>query len=149
MSRYVNLWPSLFMALFGIFILIIIPHQIKEAGHMAIGATFFPYLLGYVILGASVVSLITSALKIKAVAAAAEKIAIDYKGLLKVLLVAVVIFLWIRFMTAVGFIPMTAIAIALHMLIMGVRKILYLVLVPVIASLLLYYTFIVVLKVVV
>lgn len=116
---------------------------------MAIGATFFPYLLGYVILGASVVSLITSALKIKAVAAAAEKVAIDYKGLLKVLLVAVVIFLWIRFMTAVGFIPMTAIAIALHMLIMGVRKILYLVLVPVIASLLLYYTFIVVLKVVV
>jgi len=116
---------------------------------MAIGATYFPYLLGFVILGASVISLISSALRIKAVAAAAEKIENDYKGLLKVLLVAVVIFLWIQFMTAIGFIPMTAIAIALHMLIMGVRKIIYLVLVPVITSLLLYYTFIVLLKVVV
>ena len=149
MSRYVSLWPSLFMALFAVFILLIIPHQIREHGHMAIGATYFPYLLGFVILGASVISLISSALRIKAVAAAAEKIENDYKGLLKVLLVAVVIFLWIQFMTSVGFIPMTAIAVALHMLIMGVRKIIYLVLVPVITSLLLYYTFIVLLKVVV
>jgi hypothetical protein len=74
---------------------------------------------------------------------------IDYKGLLKVLLVAVVIFLWIQFMTVIGFIPMTAIAIALHMLIMGIRSIIYLILIPAVTSLLLYYTFIILLRVVV
>jgi len=149
MSRYVSLWPTVFMGLFGIFVLLIIPYQIGAHGHMAIGAPFLPYLLAYIIVGASIASLLTSVLRIRAAAAPAEKIVIDYKGLLKVLLVAVVIFLWIQFMTVIGFIPMTAIAIALHMLIMGIRSILYLILVPVITSLLLYYTFIVLLRVVV
>jgi hypothetical protein len=138
------------MALLGIFILLIIPHQIREAGYGGgIGATFVPYLLGFVIVGASVVSLITSvlSLRVRAVAAAEKKIVTDYKGPLKVVLVVVVISLWIQFMTVVGFIPMTAIAIVLHMLIMGIRKIIYLVLVPVITSLLLYYTFIFLLRV--
>ena len=116
---------------------------------MAIGAAYLPYLLGFGLVAASIASLVTSVLRIRAVAAPAEKIVIDYKGLLKVLLVAVVIFLWIQFMTVIGFIPMTAIAIALHMLIMGIRKILYLILIPVVTSLLLYYTFIVLLRVVV
>jgi len=149
MSRYVSLWPNVFMCLFGIFIILIIPHQIREHGHMAIGASYVPYLLGIVITAASLFSMIINALRIKAVAAVAEKIVISYTGLLKVFLVAVVIFLWTQFLTAIGFIPVTAIAIALAMLIMDIRSILYLVLVPVITALLLYYAFIILLKVVI
>ncbi|MFS0575715.1 tripartite tricarboxylate transporter TctB family protein [Sporosarcina sp. 179-K 3D1 HS] len=66
-ERFPAILPPLFMIAFGILLLFIIPQQIAEVSGQGVGPRFFPYVLAFMIISMSVVSLITNTLRDKAV----------------------------------------------------------------------------------
>ncbi|OZT76083.1 tripartite tricarboxylate transporter TctB family protein [Vreelandella boliviensis] len=136
--------PSICTALIGLAIFILVPFQI-DLSHMrgsnlsGVDARTLPYLLSFSIIFLSLLEIILINRKKTKESNANKKP--QYLNMLRVCITFLSIVLWILLVPIIGFIISMIILLAFVMMVMGNRKILQLILVPVITSVLLNYIF--------
>lgn len=141
--------PEMFFLILGITILIIIPIEINSPVNSGNGPRLFPYLLASLIVLLSIIIIITNIIKKNSkdnLNEEHEEVK-DKPKYLRVILVIGCSFLWIAIIPILGVIIPTILTIFLSMWILGERKVIPLILVPLIVSFLVYYIFVVILGV--
>lgn len=127
--------PDILMLLFGIVILLIIPTQIKSSGDNIYGPRFFPYILSLTLIIFSFISIFLKSniddIKTKL---------IKYSNI-RVLIILILMISWVFFANIIGFALSTFIFSLSTMIVMGNRKYLQLIIVPVVLTGIIYYVF--------
>ncbi|WP_053362534.1 tripartite tricarboxylate transporter TctB family protein [Bacillus sp. FJAT-27251] len=136
--------PSLFMAVFGVLLIIIIPFQIDEVQISMMGPRFFPYFLSIMVVLLSILSFAAEFKKQKRTEERSQPVEagrMEKKYYWRVFLIFISLVAWIYIVPILGFILTTVIFIALVMLIIGSRKWRQILLVPTLFTLFIYYVF--------
>lgn len=130
--------PSLFMALFGIIILIIIPFEVRDTGNETFGPRFLPYLAASLVVILSILSIFEQ-----------KFIKSDYEGLKKLtkkdyfrlFLILITMIAWFLLISWLGFILTTILFTISVMYIIGNRKIWQLIVTPLLLTFVIYFVF--------
>lgn len=145
MTRHI---PHIVMAIFGVFVILIIPSQIPGTTEGFWGPRTIPYIMGIAIVVLSIFSLFQ-----KDVEKNIEKSKEDdedvklKKNYLRVAAMFATILIWILLVSYLGFIITTTIVIGLAMFIAGARNKLLIIIIPLLFSLFVYYVFVSLLQV--
>jgi|SRR5699024_8469149 len=145
--RLKSILPQLVIALFGVFILFVIPSQIVPMSETeGVGPEFFPRLVAIVIIVLSLVSCVRNILKKSEQAAAEETIVPSEKNYKKTIFVLIGLVVWGFLLPFFGFIVTTYLGTLAFMLIIGNRSKWLLFLVPIIFTGVAYYLTVVMLQ---
>ncbi|MTW87437.1 hypothetical protein F3157_17545 [Virgibacillus dakarensis] len=133
--------PSIFMMLFGILVILMIPSQIKEVGNEAskVGANFFPYMIAILIVFLSIISIIKDGKETYEKEAENES---KKTSFIQFLMVFISMVLWIYIVPFLGYIITTALFIGGLMWLFGNRNPYQLLLVSISFSLITSYVFV-------
>ncbi|SDH16879.1 Tripartite tricarboxylate transporter TctB family protein [Alteribacillus persepolensis] len=140
-----EIFPQVIMALFGIFLILIIPYQVVDNSEHSVGPGFFPTASAIIIVVLSVGSVIGKIGKGKAVhqqtkqQVATSKEKRNSKGIWRVVFITAGIFTWIFVIPLLGFFLTTLLATLYLMVVIGNRKKLQIVMVSILFTSGLYY----------
>ena len=137
--------PSIITCIIGIIVFLVIPSQIdlsrvKANNITGIDSRTLPYILSILIIFLSLLELFFIGIKKKG-QDTEENIQIDYAKFIRVFVTFIGVVLWIVLVPYLGFILSTILLLGLVMVLMGNKKWLQIVFVPIITSFLLSYIF--------
>lgn len=127
--------------MFGLFILLAIPHQIKISKYALYGAGTYPYLSAMIIIVTSIATIISSFSKVGNGRKKGERV--NKHGYTRIVLAITGIVFWVIMTPVIGFSVTMFLFILGMLLIMGVRNIIHLILIPLLTTAINYYIFIV------
>lgn len=144
-----ELLPNIFMMLFGLLVIFIIPYQIEQQDSSFFGPRFFPYLASTLVFVFSLGSIIYSIWKGNNGKERSHNSAewTDKKNYIRVLLIFICLVFWIYFVSVTGFIITTIVFIATTSVIIGGRNPLTVLLVTILFTFIVYYVFTILLKI--
>lgn len=149
-NRLKKVVPSLLMVLFGFTVILIIPYQIRQTNDTELGADFFPYLMGGLIVLLSLISMFTEFFKVKNRSDAhdnGKERGVEKSSYVRFILILIGLISWVVFVPIFGFVLTNVLITTGLMWVIGNRNPYLLFLVPVLLTAFLYYLFVVLLYV--
>ncbi|GAE24567.1 hypothetical protein JCM9140_506 [Halalkalibacter wakoensis JCM 9140] len=136
--------PPMFMLLFGVALLLIIPSQISSGGSRSyVNPQFIPYLMGWFIIFLSVISILAEFFKRKEMVTEEEKEqslkTVDQRNFGKVIGVFTGLILWALLISYLGLVITSYVFVLSMMLLLGNRKKGQLIIVPIAVTLVVYF----------